>query len=391
MIKIKGTPYSYQREAIDFHKSKSRSLSLLDMGLGKSLVAIHSMEGINKVLIICPAFLVPNWLNETKKWSETSECFSIISYESLHKLDVAKYEGIILDEIHYIKNHKAKRTQKVSHLVSILSPKKVIGLTGTPIKNHVPDFWSILRLILQDKMKLNFWQFCNYFSNRYETNFGVIFKGLNSKNALELSKLVESCSIRKKTKDVIDLPEQNFNFINVSDREFEDKVKEEYTNYLEHNLMNPNFMSFKLANAVTKTEFTIKLAQEILDQDNQVVIFSDHVESCRVIAQVLGVTPITGSTNNRQELIDDFNLGKTKVIVATIKSLNVGVNLTSARYMVFNDFSYSYADNEQAEKRIHRIGQKFPCFYTYIFASKLDQHIFSIVQGKKQVNKQLNF
>ena len=57
--------------------------------------------------------------------------------------------------------------------------------------------------------------------------------------------------------------------------------------------------------------------------------------------------------------------------------------------MVFNDFSYTPSDNEQAEKRIHRIGQKYTCFYTYIFASKLDQHIFEILKNKKIVNNKV--
>lgn len=358
------------------------------MGLGKSLVALHSMAGLNKCLIVCPAFLKPNWQNEISKWTAGGE-FLISSYESLKKVDF-NFDGCILDEVHYIKNKDSQRTQEVFSIIERVKPQKLIGLTGTPIKNKVIDFWTILYLILGDKLSYNYWAFCNRFSNKITKTFGgksiTSFEGINLKNAQELSNIVKSCSIRKKSSDVLDLPEQVYNYVNIDD-EFDEKLKVEFEKYLAENSISKNMASFKVANALAKTKYSIKIISELLDQDKSVVCFTDHVTSCELIAKEFNVAPITGLMSSRQELVDAFNKGTTKLIVATIKSLNVGVNLTSAQYMIFNDFSYSPSDNDQAEKRIHRIGQKQTCFYTYIFASKLDAHIFKILSAKREVIK----
>lgn len=390
MIIPKGTPYRYQQEVIDFHKSKIRSLSLLDMGLGKSLVALHSMEGFNKLLIICPAFLISNWANEVNKWiqGENGDKINIISYDSLHKLNKEDYEGVILDEVHYIKNRSALRTRNLFHLIEVIKPKKLIGLTGTPIKNRVTDFWTILKLVLPE-FNYDYWEFCNRFALKRNKQIGrreiIEFYGINPTNVDELVKIVKSCSIRKKAGEVLDLPKQNYNFLHIpSEIEFDTNLEEEFKEYLKTNNLSKNIASFKLVNAKEKTTYTIKILENILEQTDCVICFTDHIESCNQIADYFKVPPIHGaSLIPRENIVEDFNNGKTNILVASIRSLNVGVNLTRASYMVFNDFSYTYSDNEQAEKRIHRIGQNKPCFYTYVFASQLDETIYRIQKNKK--------
>jgi SNF2 family DNA or RNA helicase len=80
---------------------------------------------------------------------------------------------------------------------------------------------------------------------------------------------------------------------------------------------------------------------------------------------------------------------KSVFIVATIGSMSVGVNLQAANYMVFNDYPWVPADLAQAEKRIHRIGQKSNCFYYYIFSSGVDENIFQTILDKLKITREV--
>ena len=76
---------------------------------------------------------------------------------------------------------------------------------------------------------------------------------------------------------------------------------------------------------------------------------------------------------------------KSKVIVATIGAFSVGVNLTKANHLVFNDISWVPADNEQALKRIHRIGQERACTIHYVVGGHVDKFILDKVRSKMKI------
>lgn len=384
-IKPKGKPYPYQLEAIAFHTSRPSSLNLFSPGLGKSLIALHSLEGLSKVLIVCPAYLKFNWEQEVDKWVEGGE-FTIVSYEGLKKVPPFGWDALICDEVHYCKNKDANRTKRVFNVVNH-GVKKFIGLTGTPVSKNVIDFWSLLKITLQEKFKYSYWQYCNTFSHSRQISFQgrTINKFYGLKNREKLIPLIRSCAIRKKTSDVLDLPDQVYKEILIKDK-FDKKLKDAYQEYLKTEDLDGAISSFKLVNAVEKVPYTIKLVEDFVEQGVPVVVYTDHVKSCELIAAHFKVPAIHGQSNvNRGEVITDFNEGRQDVIVATITSMNTGVNLVRARHMVFNDFNFTYAENEQAEKRIHRIGQTQTCFYYYVFASQMDQQIKKITDEKKEI------
>jgi len=385
-----GDPYPYQKELINFHREKKWSLCMAEQGLGKSLVALHSIKGCSKTLIVCPAFLRNNWRDEIKKWTKGGN-FTITSYEGLKKIRSNDFDSILVDEIHYCKNKDAQRTKRVYALLSLGKPRYFIGLTGTPIKNRVTDFWAILKTVLQDKMPYNYWQYCNRFTHKEVINIRgrkiTRFEGL--KRAKELSDLVRTCAIRKKTKDVIDLPEKVYREIIIDDHD-DDELKAKVDIYLNENSLSRNMASFKLVNAVEKAQSTFELGSQILEEGNSLVVFTDHIKSCERLAELFKVKPIHGQSNvDRDKIVKAFNAGTIKVIVATIPCLNVGVNLTSCNHMIINDFNYTPSEMAQAEKRIHRIGQKSTCFYYYMYASKLDWYIHDKLKHKSKIAKEI--
>jgi len=392
MSKFTGELMKFQEECFDFALSHPYHICNMEAGLGKTItslaVACHS--GL-KTLIIVPAFLKSNWVVEIEKFTSDLD-YTLTSYAGLSKIDISNYGVVICDECHYLKNHKAKRTQVVHKLLKENNTQYFIGLSGTPISNRVSEAWSLLQLCYYGRSyelfkpfnKL-FYKFCNTFS--YERTFDlghvtvVRFDGI--KNVEALKQLIAPVWIRKRAKDVLDLPDEiETNMVGNSKKY--DKQLEEALTLFNADPNDPAYMSIKSANAMAKTDTTIKLANDLIEQGYRPVIFTCHVASAIEIASKLKALLITGSVSvdKRQEIVDNFNNNKSKCLVATIGSASTGFNITSTNYMIFNDIDFVPANIEQAKKRILRIGQKKTCFYYYIFTSKFDEKLNSMVKRK---------
>ena len=89
----------------------------------------------------------------------------------------------------------------------------------------------------------------------------------------------------------------------------------------------------------------------------------------------------------RQFSVDQFQENdKIKVFVGNIKAAGVGITLTSAEAVIFNDLSFLPSDHAQAEDRAYRYGQKNNVLVYYpIFENTIEGIIYDILNNKKQV------
>ena len=86
----------------------------------------------------------------------------------------------------------------------------------------------------------------------------------------------------------------------------------------------------------------------------------------------------------RQNEIDRFQEGHSKLMIAALRAGNLGINLTAAAYVVFAELDWSPAIHRQAEDRLHRIGQEKPVFAYYLEgAGTYDEHIAGLLVDKK--------
>lgn len=398
-MKLTAKPYHHQEVAISFAQRKKYAVLGLEMGLGKTLcaLAVAVRSKTKKCLIVVPAFLKENWKSEIDKFTEGFEP-EIVSYSQLGKIECSDYTFIIADEAHYLKNHKAKRSKLFHGLVHKCQPEYMLLLSGTPIKNRTGEWWNLFRLIhmggklgqFNDFSRHNhYFKFQYYFSNPVTQWFGnrevTKFEGI--RNVPELQALVKACRIRMKASDVLSLPatteidhviKEKHKF----DKDFESLIQED----LKEN--NETYMLVKKNNAIAKSGYTAKLASEIIENGEKVIVFTDHIRSAEQIASALGVKAISGKVeaSERARRVQEFeNSPHALALVATIPSLSVGVNLTSARYMIFNDLPFVPADLDQAKKRIHRIGQERKCFYYYVYISELDQKLQKMIYSKRAI------
>lgn len=395
---INYTLKPHQVEGVDFIRSTPYCILGDAMGLGKTLQAIEAVkrEG-QQILVVCPAMLRGTWADEIEKFSTlksivvtkpikdinvlaSTEVF-IVGYSFLNKAkELFKRCAIVIaDEVHFLKNVEAGRTQLFHELMISHPPERFIGLSGTAIKNRVPEFFSLLRLCYYNKGLPtdleDYWRFCRKFCevSQFRIHNRTVTKFEGHKNVDDLRALLRPIYLRRKASEVLDLPPIIRKDIVLHD---------EWIDYDLLGAWNENaraFATHKKNSAKIKVKHTARYAKDLLEAgEGPLIIYSDHVEPTENIAKAFPkkfqVRVITGKTpmNKRDEIVRDFQAGKVDVLCATIGALSVGVTLTKSKNIIFNDLSWVPADIAQAEKRIHRIGQEGTCFIHRIFWGKID-------------------
>ncbi|KAL9590387.1 MAG: hypothetical protein Q9203_000813 [Teloschistes exilis] len=119
----------------------------------------------------------------------------------------------------------------------------------------------------------------------------------------------------------------------------------------------------------------------------KVVLVSNYTSTLDLLSGLLNsvghtFTRIDGSTpsSKRQDIIDDFNRCSAQSCFAFLlsaKTGGVGINLIGASRLVLFDVDWNPATDLQAMARIHRDGQKRPCFiYRFLMAGGIDEKIW---------------
>jgi SWI/SNF-related matrix-associated actin-dependent regulator 1 of chromatin subfamily A len=72
--------------------------------------------------------------------------------------------------------------------------------------------------------------------------------------------------------------------------------------------------------------------------------------------------------------------------VGNVKAAGVGITLTAAEAVIFNDLSFLPSDMAQSEDRAYRYGQKNNVLVYYpLFENTIEGVIYDIVQNKKRI------
>lgn len=452
----------YQKEFVAFAKDKKHVILADEMGLGKTVQAIALLNFLqpNKVLIVSPAFLKYNWQAEVKKWlayendivvlnskntdsiKEKERGIFVVNYDITDKLDRdIRYDIIVYDEAHYVKNIEAKRT----YYSLSLKADRYLFMTGTPILNSgvelVPilaktksanlyekDFKSYVKLA-----KNEYWAFAKKYCYIEESRFGK--KVGNVKRPEELKAYLSNLLIRR-TKDQVlsELPDKIRMIVKLSS-EYKDyvreekelfekireglgrRVKDEDINYKEKSNTKLTLQEkikeikeelktktddigrlFLLRHllGLEKVDITVNYVLDLIEQtkDKRFVVMTWHKDVAEYIAELLekeGIKVLlnTGDTSieKRQAYVEEFqdDDDEIKVFVGTIKASGVGITLTKAKNTVFTEISYVPADIVQAEDRIHRIGQKADATMHFLVnEGGLDEEILKIVESKEK-------
>lgn len=443
--------YPFQKSGIAWLLGRNFSLLSDSMGCGKTIQAIGVINEdttIENILIVCPASLRLNWRKELEHWLKEQRSIAIIdskkgwmlgevviiNYDILHKfraeLRSRKWDLLIVDEAHYCRNPKAKRTQelfgkkwrysrKKEWEIPPIPAKRKILITGTPIVNRPVELWPLIHSL----DPVNFPSY-DAFTRRYcgarKGRWGWDVSGAT--NLEELRDLLKSTvMLRRRKEDVLeDLPPKTVQIIEIPPdgcgqvvraeieafKRHEDAIselmisrelaktydsEEEYLDAVKRLKDGINMAFFQLATERKKVAMAkVPSVLEYLEGcDEKVVVFCHHRDVIHALVSKLkdrcvylnGELPL----KERQKAIDDFQ-GKDEVrfFIGSIQAAGVGITLTAARTALFVELDWVPGNMSQAESRIHRIGQKNTVLIQHlVFDNSIDARI-----AKKLVEKQ---
>jgi SWI/SNF-related matrix-associated actin-dependent regulator 1 of chromatin subfamily A len=417
-------PLEHQKEAIEKLVGSRRFILADDMGLGKTTsTIIAALEtGVKKILIICPASLKINWQREIANYTDRSvyiaegknfsleHDFVIVNYDILKNFHELKSktdtlitqlnpELIIIDEAHYIQNGQAQRTKLVNDFV--LKTKYLWLLTGTPMTSRPMNYYNLLNLI-ESPVASNWMAYAIRFCQGYQFNAGKrkVWNVSGASNLEELRDRTSRQVLRRLKTDVLDLPEKIITpvYLKLKSKEYE-AMMGEYYNWYENKKEESSSLTIQFSKlmkvrqiiAEEKIKTTIELAQNIIDQDKKVIIFTNFTDALQKIYQHFGKEAVyldgSCSKPHRQHAVDQFQENdKIKVFVGNLKAAGVGITLTAGEACIMNDLSFVPSDHQQAEDRSYRYGQKNSVSIYYpIFENSIEGAIYDILSNKKNI------
>lgn len=417
-------PLNHQKLAIEKLAGSKRFILADDMGLGKTTsTIIASLEtGSKKILIVCPASLKINWQREIENYSDrsvficegkkfsTEHDFVIINYDILKNfhdpkskeptlLEQCNFDLVILDEAHMISNAQAQRTKIINSFVKKIN--RVWLLTGTPMTSRPMNYYNLLSII-ESPVAQNWMAYAIRYCQGYQFKAGnrKVWNVTGASNLEELRDRTSKQILRRLKEEVLDLPDKIITpvYLRLQSKEYENLMGEYYDWYDrnpdESSSLTVQFsklMKVRKVIANEKTKQTIEFAENILEQGNKVIIFTNFTDSLQTIYQHFKKQAVylDGSCSNsvRQQAVDSFqNDDKIKVFVGNLKAAGVGLTLTSAEVVIMNDLSFVPAEHAQAEDRAYRYGQKSNVLVYYpLYENTIEGVIYDILNKKKEI------
>lgn len=421
---LKGILYPFQKEGVEFIESRNgRALIGDEMGTGKTIQSLAYLQfhpELRPAIIVCPATVKLFWRQSTLDWTtETNvEVLSgkqsspitgqiiILNYDilqaRLNDIQMVSPKIIILDEIHYIKSSRALRTKATKKLCK--GAKHIIGLSGTPIVNRPIEFFGGLKII-DPTLFPNRWKYAEHFCDLKHDGFGWNMNGASNTEELH-DKLVKTIMIRRLKKDVLkELPPKVRTVVPLElDNEAEYKQAEnDFISWLGKTSPEKAEKASR-AEALTKIEalkqLTIKgkmkqcieWIKDFLETREKLAVFCTHRKTVEILHQEFHKVAVTidGSTSldDRQTNIDKFQKDNDcRLVIGNIKAMGVGISLTAASNTCFVELGWTPAEMDQAEDRVHRIGQEADSVNAWylIAQNSIEEEIIKLLDEKRKI------
>jgi SNF2 family DNA or RNA helicase len=417
--RLGGDLRPFQRAGVRYVLEARRSFLADEQGLGKTVEALAALEEDDAfpAVIICPASLKLNWQRETDHWlphrsvtvlsgtgvaPDDGADITILNYEIVHahagRLALRKLKALVLDESHYVKNPRAKRTQATRKLASVLPPDALrLALTGTPVMNHPEELIAQLRIIgrLED------------FGSG--AKFARRFQGAGAEERIHWH-LRRRCFVRRLKSEVLpQLPAKRQVVVPVAldnDSEYR-RAEADIIAWLREQPLELSELEAKVAatlraerlaqlNTLKRLAARGKLAAalgwivDFLESEERLVVFSGNRETQeKLLLRFPDALHIVGddSIERREEAVQRFqDEDGPQLIVCATRVAGQGITLTQASNVVFLDLEWTPAMHDQAEDRLHRIGQHDAVTAWYLLAANtIDETIVELIERKRGI------
>ncbi len=349
-------------------------------------VIYHWQEKLNAFL---PSLRVYTFYGNKRSLADFDENYDILltSYGILRneKEIISKmfFEIAIFDEIQVAKN----QFSHVYKALTIIRAAMKLGLTGTPIENHLRELKSLFDIVLPTYMPVEH-EYRDFFIKPIE-------KEHNPKRRALLNRLIAPFILRRKKEQVLkDLPEKIEEIAHCDLTPYQHQlyldVLRQKRDYLMQELVDeskniPFLHIFSLLSSLKqicdhpavylktpqeyqkyrsgKWELFVELLREARESEQKVVVFSQYLGMLDIIEyylaeQHIGFAALRGGTQKRKEQLDLFSKeANCEVFVGSLHAAGLGVDLTAGSVVIHYDRWWNAARENQATDRVHRIGQ----------------------------------
>lgn len=411
---MKFNPHPYQKRAIAHTLDHPYAGLFLDMGLGKTVIALTAVDilmyerlEVEKVLVIAPKKVAEDtWSREASKWDHLKHLrISVVMGSEKHRIEALREEAdvyvinrenvawlvgyyqtafpfdmVLIDELSGFKSNKSVRFKSLRMVRPRIS--RLVGLTGTPRPNGLIDLWAQIYLMDQgERLGKTLTGFRQRYFTPGRTNGQIVFEYNPRSDAEEAiySKISDIC-ISMRAEDYLTLPPRidRTVYVNLSDalrRKYEDFEKRQILALPEANdisAVNAAALSGKLlqfaSGAVYDADHTwyevhrekLEALSEIVEAASGpvLVFYSFRHDAERILDYLKEYRP---RQYRSAEDGTDWNEGKIRVMLAHPASTAYGLNLQAGgSTIVWFSLSWSLELYEQANARLHRQGQQKP-------------------------------
>lgn len=422
-----------QREAIDFAMNHPASMMDMEMGTGKTRVAIEvafARKDCYRVLVVCPKAVVPVWrenlekfagdkewscwdrqkgsvkakADDLKGWIKIPSCkqFVVVNYDCVWRKPMGdlilkmRFRMVVLDE-----SHRAKAAgSKVSKYLAMLGKRTQyrMCLSGTPMANSPLDVYGQYRFLNPAIFGTNHFKFLNEYAvmGGPERRFVVGFqnqKRLNQKfKSIAYTCKMEDIKDRIKLPDalppvrrLIDLPSRDYKIMRELNSEFVAECNQGHI--VVNNVLTKLVRLQQIASGFCYTQegpLGDKVMQELntakedalsdmltdLDGNTHIVVFCLFKHDLDAVARSAEKAKMRCSElSGRANTFSEWK-DKGGVLAVQIQAGAEGVDMTMANQAIYYSVPHSLALYNQSKARLYRPNQTRPVVFTHLIAAK---------------------
>lgn len=434
-------PHAYQQYAIQHIETHKEAALFLDMGLGKTVIALSAIWDlafdffeVSKVLVVAPLRVARDtWPAEIEKWEHlkymtysvvvgTEEerrqallkkaLVYIINRENVDWL-VSKsgvpfrFDMVVIDELSSFKSHTSKRFKSLLKVRPRI--KRIVGLTGTPSGNGLMDLWAEFRLLDMGKRL-----------GRYISHYREAFFEPDKRNqmmvfsykprpgaAKEIYQLIGDMTISMKSLDFLPMPKLIMNEVHVKLSPAERKVYDELRKKM---ALSIEGKEIDAANAAALSGKLLQMANgAVYDDDHKPIRIHDRkLDALEDLVEAANGKPILIAYWFKHDLarmkerlsireirsskdITDWNEGKISVAAIHPASAGHGLNLQAGgSVLIWFGLTWSLELYQQTNARLWRQGQKHTVIIEHIVTEgTIDEQVMRALQSKNKTQEAL--
>jgi hypothetical protein len=415
--------YDYQLEGVD-RLSRNlirRHAALLadDMGLGKSAQAIRTAGAVErwqmmsgssfrKILILCPAMVVPTWIEQYRRWGNDEPhrlgsrikkrdgggrllewagvaVASFDTFRSVWRDLAADVDFLIIDEGHYLSNPKSHRTRAVVRFVEAHNTRPYLLMTtGTPVDARPRGLWQLVDLLYPGRFGSK-----GAFEARYCGGHMVEIKGLDkpvweadgATNLEELNRRLRPLMVRRTRGEVLDLPDYQRIVMPVEMPPKAAAALSRAAQLIALDGIGHEQAIGRMLSSIEehKIDAACELAENLRAQGRKPLLFTLRKATATEIGKRLDIPVVTGEVSSGERL---RILTSADAAVATIFSASTGMDGLQHHFDcgVFVGLDWVATTLQQAMARLVRIGQeKNVSFYFLVGLGTIDELVRSKV------------